>query len=105
VLYDELLEATAEVSNARQKITTLLRNRYASSHWFELAVLVILFTVSVVLGMADSVLARVLTANLLAAGYVLALTFLFHDFWTKPAERRLADEYVRNIARLELRRG
>jgi hypothetical protein len=105
VLYDELLEATAEVSNARQSITTLLRIRYSQSHWFELAVLVLVFTASVVLATVDNVLSRIFTANLLAAGYVLVLTFMFHDLWTKPSDRRLSDEYVRNIARLELRRG
>ena len=105
VLYGELLEATADVSNARQKISTLLRNRYAQGHWFELAVLVLVFTVSIVLGTGDSVLSRILTANLLVAGFVLVLTFLFHDFWTKSADRRLADDYMKNIARLELRRG
>jgi hypothetical protein len=105
VLYNELLEATAAVSDARQKITTLYRIRYANSHWFELTVLVLAFTVSTVIATGDSVLARVFTANLLIAGYVLMLTFLFHDTWTKPGDKRLAMEYVKNIARLELRRG
>jgi hypothetical protein len=105
VLYDELLEATSDVSNARQKIATLYRIRYANSHWFELIALVLSFTVSAVIAIADSLLSRILTANLLVAGYVLMLTFLFHDLWTKPGDRRLADEYVKNIARLELRRG
>lgn len=105
VLYNELLEATAAVSDARQKISTLYRIRYASSHWSELIVLALIFTVSLVIATGDSVVARLICANTLAAGYILMLTFLNHDLWTQDGDKRLAMEYVKNIARLELRRG
>jgi hypothetical protein len=105
VLYDELLEATAAVSDARQKIATLYRIRYSYSHWLELLLLLIAFTASVVASVADGGVFRFLAANLLAGGYILAHTFFAHDIWTKDGDRRLAQDYVKNITRLELRRG
>lgn len=104
VLYDELLEATAAVSDARQKITTLYRIRYTQSHWAELVVLLAIFTASIVATTAGEPIYRFLSANLLAGGYMLALTFFNHDLWTKEGDKRLAMDYVKNITRLELRR-
>jgi hypothetical protein len=105
VLYTELLAATAIVSDARQKIVTLHGSGFAQSHWFELAVMFAIFAVTVVAGMADLPLSRFVTANILAAGAILALFFVEHDAMTADEDMALAKEYVKNIARLELRRG
>jgi hypothetical protein len=105
VLYNELLAATAIVSDARQKIMTLYRSRYAKSHWFELAALVLIFTAAVAVSTGSGVWAQLVTGSVLASGYLLALTFIEHDSWTGEGDQRLAKEYVRNIARLELRRS
>ncbi len=104
VLYDELLEATAAISDARQKISTLYRIRYAKSHWPELLILLVVFTLTALSVSAGTPASPLLAASFLAGGYVLALTFLVHDIWTKEGDRRLAREYVNNITRLELRR-
>ena len=105
VLYSELLAATAIVSDARQKIVTLNKSGFAKSHWFELAVMFAIFAVTVVAGMADLSLSRFVTANILAAGAMLALFFVEHDAMTSDEDMALAKEYVKNIARLELRRS
>ncbi len=105
VLYTELLAATALVSDARQKIVTLHKSGFTKSHWFELLVLFIIFVVTVIVGTTDRVLSYLVTVNILSAGAILALFFLEHDAWTADEDRILAKEYVKNIARLELRRG
>lgn len=105
VLYNELLQATSVVSDARQKIATIYRIRYARSHWPELVLLALVFTVTVLATAVDAPLSRLLTANVLAAGYILMITFLNHDLWTSGSDKQLAMDYVKNIARLELRRG
>jgi len=105
VLYTELLAATALVSDARQKINTLHGSGMAKSHWFELLVMFLIFAATVVCGTADLALSRFVTANILAAGAILAMFFVEHDSFTSDEDRELAKEYVKNIARLELRRG
>jgi hypothetical protein len=105
VLYNELLDATALISDARQRIATLYKSRYAKSHWFELAALVAVFVATVVSSTAGTWASEFASANILAAGFILALTFFEHDAWTREGDGRLAKEYVRNIARLELRRS
>ena len=105
VLYNELLAATALVSDARQKIVTLHKSGFTKSHWFEFLVMFALFIVTVGAGTADMALSRFVTANILSAGAILTLFFLEHDAWTADEDRILAKEYVKNIARLELRRG
>jgi hypothetical protein len=35
----------------------------------------------------------------------MMITFLNHDLWTQASDKQLAMDYVKNIARLELRRG
>lgn len=105
VLYDELLAATAVVSDARQKIATLIKNEYARSHWFELVALFVIFVATVLMVGGTDQLSRFVTANILAGGTILALSFFEHDIWTKEGNGKLSMEYVKNIARLELRRG
>jgi hypothetical protein len=105
VLYTELLAATALVSDARQKIVTLHKSGFAQSHWFELLVLFIIFASTVVAATADMALSRFVSANILAAGAIFVLFFVEHDAFTSDEDRDLAKEYVKNIARLELRRG
>jgi hypothetical protein len=105
VLYTELLAATALVSDARQKIVTLQKSGFIQSHWLELLVLFVIFVVTVVLGTADLALSRFVSANILAAGAILAMFFVEHDAFTMDEDMALAKEYVKNIARLELRRG
>lgn len=104
-LYNELLNATAVISDARQKITTLYKSRYTKSHWFELTVLIALFAAAGALAASGPLATRLILACPLASGFILALTFFEHDIWTKEGDRRLAKEYVKNIARLELRRS
>ena len=105
VLYNELLAATAIVSDARQKITTLRGSGFAKSHWFELLVLFMIFVATVSFATVDMALSRFVCANILAAGAILAAFFVEHDAWTGDSDRVFAKEYVKNIARLELRRG
>ncbi len=81
------------------------RSIYAKSHWFELLVLTLIFTFCVIASTASAGLSGLLATGVLASGYILALTFLEHDIWTKEGDKRLMQEYVKNIARLELRRG
>ncbi len=105
VLYNELLAATAIVSDARQRILTLEKSSYSRGHWFELAVIFVLFVITVVSSTPDEPMAHFVTSNILAIGTLMALTFLEHDVWTAAGNRYLAMDYVKNIARLELRRG
>jgi hypothetical protein len=105
VLYTELLAATALVSDARQRIVTLHKNGFTKGHWFEFLVMFLVFVATVVAGTADLALSRFATANILAAGAILAMFFIEHDAMTKDEDRELAKEYVKDIARLELRRG
>jgi hypothetical protein len=105
VLYTELLAATAIVSDARQKITTLHRSGFSKSHWFEFLIMIAAFVIVVIAGNSDSMLSKLITANILSAGAVLVLFFFEHDTMTADEDRELAKEYVKNIARLELRRG
>jgi hypothetical protein len=105
VLYTELLAATAIVSDARQKIATLHGSGFVKSHWLELAVAFAIFAATVIAGTADLALSRFVTANILAAGAILALFFVEHDALTRDEDVALSKEYVKNIARLELRRG
>ncbi len=105
VLYTELLAATALVSDARQRIVTLHKNGFTKSHWFEFLVMFLVFVATVVAGTADQALSRFASANILATGAILAMFFVEHDAFTKDEDRELAKEYVKDIARLELRRG
>lgn len=105
VLYTELLAATAIVSDARQKVATLRASGFLKSHWFELTVAFLIFASTVVVGTADHALSRFVTANILAGGALLAMFFVEHDAMTRDEDVALSKEYVKNIARLELRRG
>lgn len=103
-LYDELLSATAAVSDARQKIGSLVRGSFTRSHWFELGALAVVFTVATIAATSDLAFSRFMTANVLASGYLLLVVFLEHDYWTETSDKHLGKEYVKNISRLELRR-
>jgi len=104
VLYGELLDATSVVSDARQRIVSLYKSRYTKSHWFELALVLGLFTAAVLGATTEMSSSRFISAMTLSIGYLLALSFFSHDIWTDEGDATLAKEYVKNIARLELRR-
>jgi uncharacterized membrane protein YdcZ (DUF606 family) len=103
-LYGELLSATAAVSDARQKIGSLVHSSFTRSHWFALGTLAVVFTVATIAATPELGFSRFMTANVLASGYLLLAIFLEHDYWTEMSDKRLSKEYVKNISRLELRR-
>jgi len=104
VLYDELLDASAIVSDARQRVMALHRSRFTHHHWFELLLAILLFVAAVLAGTTTAPYSRLISALTLGSGFLLALTFFTHDIWTEEGDKLLAKEYVKNIARLELRR-
>jgi hypothetical protein len=103
-LYGELLAATGEVSEARQKISSLLRAHFYVSHWFELSVALVLFAVCILSATSDAAGSRFITFATLALGLLLAEIYFDHDFLSAESGRALASEYVKNIGRLELKR-
>jgi hypothetical protein len=103
-LYNELLVAAGEVSEARQKIGSLLKARFYANHWFELSIALILFVISVLTATSDASGSRFTTFATLALGLLLALIYFDHDFLSAENGRALAAEYVKNIGRLELKR-
>jgi hypothetical protein len=103
-LYNGLLAAAGEVSEARQKISGLLKARFYTSHWFELAVALVLFVVSVLGSTSEAPGSRLVTFATLSLGLLLANFYFSHDVWTAESDRALSAEYVKNIGRLELRR-
>jgi hypothetical protein len=105
VLYQELLAATAVVSDARQRIFTLRKSGYARSHWLELGMIFIIFAAIVIASASSELVSRLAAGAILSSGSLLVLTFLEHDLLTKESDRKLSMEYIKNIARLELRRG
>ncbi len=104
VLYEELLDATAIVSDARQRVMSLHKSRYTNHHWFEVLLVIVLFVASVLGATTALPASRLMSALTLSLGFLLALAFLTHDTWTERGDKALAKEYVKNIARLELRR-
>ncbi len=103
-LYNGLLKAAGEVSEARQKVSSLLKARFYSNHWFELLIALILFVVTILSSASDNTGARFVTFATLSLGLLLAEFYFEHDFLSEETARHLADEYVDNIGRLELKR-
>jgi len=102
VLYNELLEASSVVSDARQKVLALHRSRFSHRHWFELCLAIVLFVSAVLAATTDTT--RFLSGAVISSGLLLTLLFFSHDIWTGEGDKSLAREYPRNIARLELKR-
>jgi hypothetical protein len=102
VLYNELLEASSLVSDARGKVFALHQSRFSKRHWSELALVLAVFIFCTVAATTNTT--RFFSGGILSLGLLLALFFFTHDVWTKEGDRLLAKEYLRNIARLELRR-
>jgi hypothetical protein len=103
-LYNGLLAAAGEVSEARQKINGLLKARFYVGHWFELLIALVLFIVAVLSATSDASESRFITFATLALGLLLAELYFDHDFLSAENGRALAAEYVKNIGRLELKR-
>jgi lipopolysaccharide export LptBFGC system permease protein LptF len=103
-LYNALIDAAGQVSEARQKISHLLKSRFWKSHSIELGMAFIFFIVSVLSSTSSNPVSRVGTFAILAIGFILVDQYLVHDIWTDESDRRLAGEYVKNISRLELKR-
>jgi hypothetical protein len=102
-LYQDLLDTTGEVARARQRIKMIRENGLPPSSWAVMLVAGGVFAAVVWTSLVNTAEFR-LAAGLTFAGVLMLLELLRDADLMRAEEAELAQKYVDNISRLELRR-
>ncbi|MBU0624785.1 hypothetical protein KKF05_00395 [Patescibacteria group bacterium] len=102
-LYDELLRTVAIAAESRQQIKEAQDSRLSAYSWLVLILLVLNVAITAWLSTDGSSVSRVATA-LIIAGFFFAVDLLWEIDTLSSERQEIAQRYVDNIGRIELRR-
>lgn len=104
-LFQDLLRTASTVAEARQQIKELWDSRLSAYGWTVVLLMVLGFVVASILGMSETLEARV-AAGVTIAAALLAVDLLWESDTLAGEKKAMAKRYVDNLGRLELgRRG